>query len=257
MAWSADPERGAWLIPSRGKPEKLARLMAALMDSDCTTPGLVIIQHHETAAYQQVPLHPRWQLVAVDPESQGDKIRAIWPKLQDLDWIGLGGDDQIPITRGWDRRLIQALTGTNLVSCNDDWAIHGDERHPAGRIAGFICFSGPLMRALNQQIFLPGMHHTCLDDAYEHLDRLEPCRVILHDVLIKHKHFQNSPDVAKDETYTRAYSHYGPSDEIIWRVWRDGGEAARAAQRIRGLKVLLPAAGVAPQLLAANAMAAS
>jgi len=240
MAWSANPQHGAWLIPSRGRPEKLARLMASLKESDCTTPGLVIIQHHELPAYQQVPMHAAWQLVTVDPESQGDKIRAIWPRLYRLDWVGLGGDDQVPITPGWDLRLIAALNGTNFVSCNDDWAIHGDERHPPGRIAGFICFSGPFLRAINQQIFLPGMHHTCLDDAYEHLDRLEPCRSILHDVMIKHRHYRNSDDVPKDETYTKAYDHYGPSDEVTWRVWRDCGEAARAAVRIRGLKELLP-----------------
>jgi hypothetical protein len=240
MAWSADPQRGAWLIPSRGRPQKLARLMAALKDSECTTPGLVIIQHHETAAYGEVPLHLGWQLVAVDPESQGDKIRAIWPRLHYLDWIGLGGDDQIPITAGWDLRLIKALNGSNLVSCNDDWTIHGDERHPAGRIAGFVCFSGPLLRAIGHQVFLPGMHHTCFDDAYEHLDRLEPCRAILHDVLIKHRHYANSTDVPRDETYTKAYDYYGPSDELTWRKWRDGGDAARAASRIRGLKELLP-----------------
>jgi hypothetical protein len=27
---------------------------------------------------------------------------------------------------------------------------------------------------------------------------------------------------------------------MIWRVWRDGGDAARAASCIRGLKELLP-----------------
>jgi hypothetical protein len=239
MPWSANPQRGAWLIPSRGRPEKLARLMASLKETNCSTPGFVIIQHHEMAAYKQVPMHAGWELIAVDPESQGDKIRAIWPRLYRLDWIGLGGDDQVPETQGWDVRLIEALAGYNFVSCNDDWTIHGDERHPAGRIAGFICFSGPFMRALGQQIFLPGMHHSCLDDAYEHLDRLEPCRMILHDVMIKHRHYQNSPDVSKDETYTRAYDYYGPSDEVTWRVWRDGGEAARAAIRIRALKELL------------------
>lgn len=239
MTWSANPQHGAWLIPSRNRPEKLARLMAALKETNCSTPGLVIIQHHERPAYQQLSLHNGWQLVAVDPESQGDKIRAIWARLHRLDWIGLGGDDQVPLTEGWDLRLIESLNGTNLASCNDNWAIHGDDRHPPGRIAGFICFSGPFLRALQHAVFPPGMHHTCIDDVYEHLDRLEPCRTILHDVTIMHRHYQNSVDVPKDETYTKAYDYYGPNDEVVWRQWRDGGEAARLAVRVRGLKELL------------------
>ena len=146
----------------------------------------------------------------------------------------------MPITQRWDLRLIEALNGTNFVSCNDDWVNWKTRRqHPA--LVEYCCSSASACsRAINQQIFLPGMHHTCLDDAYEHLDRLEPCRMILHDVLIKHRHYPNSDDVPKDETYTKAYDHYGPRDEMTWRGWRDGGEAARAAVRIRGLKELLP-----------------
>jgi hypothetical protein len=213
--------------------------MHAMLATETSTPGLVIIERREKDLYGDVALLPGWQWIIGDAESQGDKIRALWPSLADYDWVGWGGDDQRPITPHWDRDYINALTGTNLVSCNDDWTIHGDNRHPPGRLAGFWCFSGPLLRAIGY--WYPSkpfpLHHTCLDDIYEHIDKLEPIRTILWDILIEHDHPQKKgANIPEDETAHRAYHYYGGGDELRWQAWRDSPEPIYAVERIRKLK---------------------
>lgn len=233
--WRADPQRGVWLVPSRGRPKNAARFMAALEASGCSTPGWLITQQDDTPNYQDMVLHPKWRIMSMRSDSQGDKLRELWDQFRDCEWVGLLGDDQVPTTMHWDTRLISELRGWNLVSCNDDWAIRGDALHQYERIAGTILMSGPLLRAVGY-LFPPGMNHTCLDDVYESLDMAEPIRTTVRDVTIQHVHFANTPGLGMDETYTKGYVHYGPVDQGLYYNWRDCGEMDRAAGRVRALK---------------------
>ena len=234
--WKADPQNGLWLLPSRKRPAGVARFMKALAATNSTTPGVVITQRTQARDYMHLEFHPRWQLLATGGDTQGEKYRELWDRYCDLDWVGLVSDALVPVTDQWDTKLIEALNGWNFASCNDDWAIHGDENHKYVRVAGALVYSGPLLRAIGY-IYPPGMNCLCLDDVIEALDMMEPFRVTLHDVLIKHPHYQNDPNVEFDDTYRNGYERNAGTDEHLWRQWRDykyGMPAA--AERIRALK---------------------
>ena len=237
--WRANPEKGAWLLPSRKRYDLVKRFMNDLKESKASTCGFVLISDWDAAGYADVDWYDGWAPIVLKtnlgrPESQGDKIRAIWDLIVCWDWIGWLGDDQVPMTKGWDQKYIEALNGCNIVTCNDDWAIKGDDQHKYERMAGAWVFSGPLLRAIGY-MFPNGMHQTCMDDAYEAIDMVEPISTKLRDVTIKHLHPQNGLRAA-DETYEIAYGKYGSGDESKWRQWRDNGGLAQAASNIKVLK---------------------
>ena len=240
--WRADPKKGAWLLPTRARYDLVKQFMGHLKKSETSTCGFVLISKWDEKGYRDVDYYDGWAPVILEtnglkrPESQGDKIRAAWNRIgiPNWDWIGWLGDDQEPMTKGWDRKYIEALNGCNIVTCNDDWAIHGDSDHKYERFAGAWAFSGPLLRALGY-MFPNGMHQTCMDDVYEAIDMAEPISTKLRDVMIKHWHPQNGLR-APDETYEVGYGIYGSGDESKWRQWRHNGGVIEAAEKIRALK---------------------
>lgn len=232
---------GRWLLPTRRRPHNLLRFFEALQKTNTTTPGTLLIDCYDYRDNQQDYdlVRDDWSIFITRYESQGDKVREYFKVYRSftnaLDWIGLIGDDQEPITPEWDQKLISKLDGKNLVSCNDDWAFHGDSRHPPGRIAGCMLWSMPLLQAVGY-MFPPGLMHTRLDDVWEELDRHVKIRTVVPEVFIKHHHFRADPNVPYDETYKRGYEHYGHKDEAVFADWRDKGAMSYAIAMIKNLK---------------------
>lgn len=224
-----DFAKGMWLLPSRRRPHNLKRFFESIVAAGTTSPGIVMIQTGDwldnEAAYRELVLPPRWIVHTTSGDSQGDKIREVTPLWQDLDWVGLLGDDETIVTPNWDQILVSHLDGMNLVSCNDDWVINTRD----GRIAGCIVWSGDLLRTVGY-IFPPGMHHILLDDIWEEVGRATGCWQTIREVTIKHHHFENG-GAPRDETYIKAYA-YGDTDNPIWHAWR-GDKMPAVIDRIK------------------------
>lgn len=244
----ADPQNGFWLLPSRRRPGNLRQFCDALKNTNTSTAGLILIQRDEfedmdlAVQYHALELPEKWQIVKTRGESQGDKLRDTVSMYHHCDWVGLIGDDQTPLTKNWDLKIIEWVRGWNLVTCHDDgWQIH--EKGPngilttPGRICGAPCWSGDLYREVGY-IFPPGMHHVYLDDIWEELGKHSGCwNFAQHsrpDVVIAHKHYQRD-QVAKDQTYHQAYDYYGSIDFPLWYHWRQQ-ELPNAVERARALK---------------------
>lgn len=183
---------GLWILPTRNRPENLKRFLKAAKEIGTSTPGLILVNQDEydqsRMAYDalQIFMLPNWQIIPVKAKSYGDAIRAIWPKVKRLDWVGLVSDDLVPCTPGWDVKLINSLQGWNVVSSNDGWqAQSGDIQRD--RIHGAICFSGDLLRTIGW-MFPPKLRHIFHDDMLETLGRETACWQVKSDILVKHLH---------------------------------------------------------------------
>lgn len=222
-----------WLLPSRGRPANLHRFFAACQETAISTPGLLLIDRADFEAhrndYEALALPHHWGIVLTAAVSQGDKIREIWDreKLATLSWLGLIGDDNVPETLAWDRRLVDQLDGWNIASCNDGW-------QAPNRIGNCWVMSGPLVRALGY-VFAPGMHHLFVDDLWETIGREASCWRVLLDVMVRHRHVMKG-EAPVDATHRQAYgdgftpAHPGPDrrhglwagDEAAYRAWLNG-----------------------------------
>ncbi len=177
-------------------------------------------------AYLALDMPPGWFLRVTMRGTQGDKIREVWDEVKDCAWLGLIGDDNIPETPGWDRRLVAELATAGIVSCNDDWLA-------PKRIANCWIMSGPLVRAVGY-IFPPGLHHLFVDDIWEQLGSRTGAWQCLMDVMVRHAHVLTGA-APVDDTHRAAYGagftpeHRGPDrasglwagDEEIYRDWRN------------------------------------
>lgn len=220
-----------WLLSSFNRPGNLKRFFAAFHATGGSTPGMVLIDegdyysHAQDYAALDLPLG--WYIRKTKARSQGDKIREVWDDIKACAWFGRIGDDNVPETPGWDRRLVDALDGWGIVSCNDGW-------QAPKRIADCWVMGGDLVRALGY-IFAPGMGHLFVDDLWETIGKDADCWSVLMDVKVDHRHVMRG-DANVDATHRAAYGdgfskdHPGPdrqsgswrSDEVAYRRWLDG-----------------------------------
>lgn len=249
-----------WLLPSRARPENLRRFFEAFRATGGSTPGMVLVDELDAAqhrdAYDALELPLGWTLRLTEHPTQGAKIREIWDEVKDCAWLGLIGDDNIPITPGWDRRLIEKLNGWNLVSCNDMWLA-------PRRVGNCWIMSGQLVRAVGY-IFPPGMEHLFVDDVWEAIGNAGACWRCEMDVFVKHAHVMKG-DAPVDQTHRETYGdgfrigHFAPDrshgrwvpDEAAYKAWRE-----TELPRIEGLLAhLRPAPDAAHEARMARATA--
>lgn len=201
-----------WLLPSRRRPEKLARFFDACRKTNTSTPGIVLVDFSDYAdnktAYDNLDIIPRWKLLVTEGESCGDKNREVLPILINEEWVGLLGDDNIPEMPEWDTKLVSELKGWNVVSSNDGW-------QAPKRMHGAIAISGPLLRAIGY-IYPGKLQHIFVDDVWEILGRESRCWQVCMDIMVRHDHVFTG--VKPDDTHRKGYGFWY-SDEPIFREW--------------------------------------
>jgi hypothetical protein len=229
-----------WLLPSRRRPANLARFFEAFAATGGATPGMVIIDEQDwqdnQAAYQAVTLPIGWHYrrTTLGYETQGNKLAAVWNEVKDCPWLGLIGDDCIPETAAWDRLLVEALDGGNMISCDDAW-------QAPRRIGNCWVMSGELVRAVGY-IFPPGLQHLFVDDLWEQIGRGAGCWAVRMDVLVRHKHVlkgEAPPDATHRFVYGSDTSDRNaglwPGDTFAFERWKaeDRDRAIAAVKAVR------------------------
>ena len=217
-----------WLLPSRRRVANLTRFFAAYKATGGTTPGMVLVDvtdyQDNLAAYDAMELPLGWSFYWTHGETQGEKIAEIWDQVVDCSWLGLIGDDCVPETPGWDKRLIDKLDGANFVACDDGW-------QAPKRVGNCWAISGPLVRAVGY-IFPPGLQHLFVDDVWETIGREAGCWRCLYGVMVRHQHVMKG-EAPADDTHRAAYGMGfsddcpGPdrkhglwaNDEAVFKLW--------------------------------------
>ena len=225
--------KGLWLLPTRCRLVKLQNFFDAAMENGITTPGVCLVQKDELAelkdGYAAIRKPDNWNIFPTNSDGLGDKSREVFSAVSKLDWVGLACDDLRPQTPGWDKTLVEAVNGKNIVTCNDG-------QQGSLRMAGITIFSGGLLRAMGY-MFPQHFWHTYADNVWEDIGRGAECWTYVDSVLIKHDHpFRNQkidPALA-DDTTSKSYGQ-SARDQQAYAQWIANDRAACIA---RGRRML-------------------
>lgn len=225
---SADPQKGLWLLPTRGRAhDKLPRFLAAFRASGATTPGLLLVGVHDfsanRAAYDVLDLPPGWKIRCFNTDATAPKCQIALDGLlekPEIEWVGWLSDDGIPETSGWDMRLVAQLNGWNVISTDDGW-------QAPRRFNGALCWSADLLRATGY-MFPPGVQHFYMDDVWETLSQMTGCWTCDMSVMVRHRHVEK--DQSHDATSEKIKTFWG-DDERAFGAWQRN-ERTAAAERI-------------------------
>lgn len=192
------------VVPSRGRPESVRRLMEAMRDTcRADTKLLVGLDDDDPAklAYFNVAkdlagsLDFEWELV-VRPD-----LRGVVPWLNhlaveragDCRFIGTIGDDNVPRTDGWDLRVTEALE--RVPFC------FGDDLYP-GRPTGTLCCHVFMRSAIVKTLGYmgpPALKHMYVDPAWMAWGEAVGIE-FLPDVVLEHMHYSAGKS-EMDESY--------------------------------------------------------
>ena len=207
----------AVLVPSRGRPGNVARLVEACAKT-CRTDVLLMFgfddDDPELGAYKaamdqrSVPvIEPRMGLVAWTNYLCG----AVIDGSVDVPYLASLGDDHLPITDGWDELLIAAVQ-----KMGGGFAYPDDERRVD--IPEAVVVDTRIIRALGWMA-LPDLRHWYVDNVWADLGRGAGRLAFCRDVIVRHLRPDTAPGVPADATYTDAAKDWDP-DLRAYQKWR-------------------------------------
>lgn len=229
--------QGVWLLPSLDRASLLKEFIQSYKETESSTDVWVLVDKTDPQKDQYLAIdYPSGiTLMLTDAKTMGDKVREVWDRIIEFDWVGILNDDHRPRTKSWDQRVISQIVGHNIVATNDGWVA-------PNRIAGAICFSGGFLRALGY-MFLPNQHHLFSDDVWAHVSNRAQAGRLLMDVLVEHDHAYKNEKL-RDRTF---YTINGPkgllptgqgeggfwdTDRKVFEEWMNSGQAEKDAQKI-------------------------
>ena len=209
----------AVLVPSRGRPKNVARLIEACaktcrantvlhfgFDEDDDTLGTL-------AADLTGPRH--WPAIPCMATVRPRMGLAHWTNYlsalnEDAPWQASIGDDMVPLTDGWDERLCEAAGPAGMAYPND---------RRRDDIPEAIVISTSLVRALGW-FCQPSLSHWFVDAVWRDIGTLAGCLRYLPDVVVEHRH-PNVPGsgARHDATYGDAAAEYA-RDLAAYQKWR-------------------------------------
>ena len=201
----------AVLVPSRGRPKNVARLAEACartcrastilhfgFDEDDPELGRNIAE----AAGCRVTTGPRLGLAAWTNLLAAENL--------DAPYLGSLGDDMVPVTDGWDEKLI-----TEVEHLGGGFAYPDDRRRID--IPEAVIVDTRIVRALGW-LALPACEHWYIDDVWADLGRPERI-TFARDVIVEHRHPHVIGGDPHDQTYGDAAAHLA-ADTAAWQRWR-------------------------------------
>lgn len=214
----------AILVPSRGRPENVARLTARCAETCQTDYQLcwafddddpTLDENKRAAGSGYIWTGPR--------DGLGGWTNKLWRELEhDFRYFASIGDDHFPVTHGWDK----LMTGT-LEEAGGGFAYCWNGVYQEIRNYPEMCVvSAPILSALGWMCE-PTLRHYCVDVVWMDLGQAADCLYYLQDVNMQHRHWmfaghrrdENFTIGARDETYWDA-QEIGHTDVEAHEVWR-------------------------------------
>jgi len=246
------------VVPSRGRPHNIARLIDAMnktcrgntqlvvgLDWDDPTrdqyPGFELIEGEEWHTIRPSAGHRVTVELTAGPRPGTvyeirDGLRQVvgWmnalamPRIGDCKYVGHIGDDNVPRTDGWDVRIMEALEKTPFAYAND---LYGRPAPPnPSALCCHIFTRAEVVQALG---FLgqPLFRHMYVDVAW--MQWFEACGgTYLEDCIIEHMHYTNGK-AAPDASYAASTGLIPHDLETYQRYCEDPEGLAADIERIR------------------------
>lgn len=198
------------LLPTRGRPENLARFIEAVKDTaeDWHLYARLDTDDPMLPEYEQQLSH--WdRRISV---ARGPRIRfgpslnemAAWAHSDALSHIGMFGDDVVPVTSGWDTALVGALGGDLGVTYGDDGL---RDRHTPDLPTHYVTQT-EVYRRLGY-LSPPGIQHLFLDNVARDVGRYLK-NFVYTPVKVQHMH----PWAVGEHLHDTTYAEGGRNAEI-------------------------------------------
>jgi hypothetical protein len=171
------------IVPSRGRPRNLERLVEAWRSTTSGHADLVVALDDDDPALYQYNAH-RVAMVTVGPRQSF----VAWTNeiavghAADYRYIGSMGDDHRPQTVGWDRMICEALDelGTGIV--------YADDLGPSPILPSAVALTSDIVAGLGFMI-PPTLDHNGADLFWNDLARALGCARFLPEVVLEHLHY--------------------------------------------------------------------
>ena len=200
------------LVPSRGRPENIIRLMDALSTTTTRDTRLLVLVDNDDLKLDEYLAIPSVD-IRVGPRLRiGGTLNVVAPEIAKTSRnIGFMGDDHLPRTKGWDETFINKLDELKV------GVVYGNDLAHGVNLATSVTMTSNIVDTLGYMC-VPGSIHLFLDNFWMALGRGTNI-TYFNDVIIEHVHplFQkalsdniyveaNSPEVwGADETTFNNY----------------------------------------------------
>lgn len=189
-----------WIFATRGRVENCIRFIKSWNETKASTEVYVRIDECDEQVEKLRNLDwPKTFNVVIGPrEGLRAALNEGFVRYPNKNWYGLLADDLVPITKNWDRLLVEKA-GTKKISYPND--LGGKPKLPTHPVVG-----GDLVRAVGW-FGLPSSNHLYLDTAWKAIGEKLNCLHRLPDVIVEHRHpFWNkaSKDIIYSENKQRA-----------------------------------------------------
>lgn len=186
------------LVPSRGRPENIIRLMDAWSKTTTRNTRLLVLVDDDDPKLDEYLTIPNVDMQVGPRLRIGGTLNVVAPEIAKTSRnIGFMGDDHLPRTKGWDDTFINQLDklGVGVVYGND--LAHGVN------LATSVTMTSNIVDVLGYMC-VPGSIHLFLDNFWMEIGRGTDI-TYFDDVVIEHVHplFQKAPS---DNTYIEANS---------------------------------------------------
>lgn len=196
------------IIPSRARPQNLRRLIGACQDTGTSTPAWVRLDEDDTCVpqYRELSLPEGWRIIVGHRVSLSSVYNEAYESLNGTThWVFIA-DDVVPITNGWDIKLIEAAGA-------DGMAVPAGGETTGG--CPHFVLGGDLVRSMGW-LSLPGLDRIYIDTVWGDIAKARSVYRQVPDVTLEHRHFSNGKALM-DSTYRK---HHKEQDKLIYNNWR-------------------------------------
>jgi hypothetical protein len=215
------------IVPSRGRPRNLARLLDSVHETSR------LATHLHIAVDEDDEKLPQYQAVMARAGGENDVLESgprrglcAWTnevavrRAGEYPFLASLGDDMVPRTPGWDRALTRAITGMGGTGFAYPWdGTREDVPEACVMSADIVAVLGWMM--------LPGLQHFWVDNVWADLGRGAGCIRHLRAVAVDHLH-PGAKKANGDKTYAESSAKI-PGDRDAYFAWRAERMAADIA----------------------------
>lgn len=194
-----------WLLPSRGRPQKLKECLDSAVAMGMFTPGRVLIDESDPTKdeYLKLQLPKDWEFYIV-PKSLEESIVCVgksirmWIKdnqtfCDNCTWIGLFSDDNKFASKDWDLMMLEECKGLRMICTNDRW-------RAIERMSGATMWTGDLFRIVGKWLYPSNFCHMYTDNVWEQIGINTGIWCVHMGVLVDHDHWTRKEGVEPDDT---------------------------------------------------------
>lgn len=199
-----------WILPTRSRPHNLQRLLQAYIDTGASTLVWVRIDDDDPMSGAAVVNHLNWSVTIGKRKPLSEIYAEAFERFRDASWFGLIADDVVPLTDGWDGRLVE-VAGTDGMA-----APSGGHEDYAG--APHFVLGGDLVRSIGW-LALPGLNRLYIDTVWWQIAEAKGVLRRVPEIVLEHRHFSNGKAMM-DSTYRKPLKN---QDKATYETWKRRG----------------------------------